>query len=306
MQPMKIAVLGNGAWGAALASAARRRGNDVALWGRKLLNPTPKEVLKNAEIIILAVPSHAMREVCGQFRPLIPRNSILVSVAKGIEQDSHLRMTQIIRKVTGHPAVAVLSGPSFASEVQRGLPTAVVCAAGRAIHAKKIQAAFNNDDFRVYTQSDVVGVELGGALKNVMAIGAGACVGLGLGENAIAALITRGLAELSRIGMALGGRRETFFGLSGVGDLILTCSSDESRNRRLGERLALGERLEDILATLGGTAEGVKTARSVHQLLQKHKMEGPIVTEIYLALYEQKPLAEAVKALMGREPKKEF
>jgi len=303
---MKIAVIGNGAWGCALAQAANRRGHEAAVWGRSQSKPDLPETLNDAEIVILAVPSHAMRDLCGKIKSLLDKRMLLVSVAKGIEQDTHRRMSEIIHEVTGHSAVAVLSGPSFASEVQQGMPTAVVCASIREAQAKKVQVAFNGDDFRVYTQTDVVGVELGGALKNVMAIGAGVCVGLGLGENAIAALITRGLSELSRLGMALGGKKETFFGLSGVGDLILTCSSDKSRNRRLGERLARGEKMETILETLEGTPEGYRTARSVHQLLRKHRLDGPIVTEIYLALYEKKPLSEAVKALMGREPKKEF
>jgi len=212
----------------------------------------------------------------------------------------------VIARETGRDEVLTMSGPTFASEVAKGAPSALVCAASTEKWAQRIQHVFNGEDFRVYTSGDIVGVELGGALKNVMAIAAGACVGIGLGENAVAALITRGLAELSRVGIALGGRPQTFYGLSGVGDLILTCSSSQSRNRRVGEALGRGENLPDILASLGGTAEGVKTARSAHQILQEKKLEAPILSEVYSILYEGKPVKETVKSLMGREPKKEF
>ncbi len=306
---MKIAVIGNGAWGSALASLARRRGHPVSVWGRHPRDgecPGLEEALKDAEVILLGVASHAMREVCEKSKAHIPSHAVLVSLAKGIEQDTDLRMSQVIAAATGRREIAAMSGPTFASEVLRGVPSAIVCAAEDEGWAKRIQAALNGDDFRVYTHTDVTGVELGGALKNIMAIAAGVCVGLGLGENTVAALITRGLAELSRIGTALGGQPHTFYGLSGVGDLILTCSSRQSRNRLVGEGLGRGETLQQVLSLLKGTAEGVKTSRSVYQILQRERLEAPILQEIYSVLYEGKPAREAVRALMGREPKSEF
>jgi len=306
---LKVAVIGNGAWGSALATLSRRRGHDTTLWGRhSRVNECAdlKEALHDAEIVLLGIPSHAMREICRSAKAHLPKNTLLVSMAKGIEEETHLRVSEVIARETGRDEVLTMSGPTFASEVAKGAPSALVCAASTEKWAQRIQHVFNGEDFRVYTSGDIVGVELGGALKNVMAIAAGACVGIGLGENAVAALITRGLAELSRVGIALGGRPQTFYGLSGVGDLILTCSSSQSRNRRVGEALGRGENLPDILASLGGTAEGVKTARSAHQILQEKKLEAPILSEVYSILYEGKPVKETVKSLMGREPKKEF
>ncbi len=306
---MKITILGNGAWGSALAELSRRRWHDVKLWGRhpKKGEATDlKDALDQSEIVLLAIPSHAMRQICQQAKPYISPHTLLVSMAKGIEQDTDLRMSEVIIDSTSKNKVAVISGPGFAEEVKAGLPCAVACAATEEKWAKEIQAAFNGEDFRVYTSADVVGVELGGALKNVMAIAAGICAGMGLGESAIATLITRGTIELSRIGTALGGHPQTFFGLSGIGDLILTCSSTQSRNHQVGKKLAQGLALSDILASLHGTAEGVKTAHSVHQILQKKNLEAPILQEVYSVLYQQKPVREALKTLMGREPKREF
>ena len=306
---MKIAVIGNGAWGSALAALARRRGHSVTVWGRHPRDgecSDLEEALRDAEMVLLGVASHAMREVCTHAKTHIPRNALLVSLAKGIEQDTDLRMSQVIAASTERQKVAVMSGPTFASEIMRGMPSAIVCAAADEAWARSVQEALNGDDFRVYTHTDVVGVELGGALKNIMAIAAGVCVGLGLGENTLAALITRGLAELSRIGTALGGHSNTFYGLSGVGDLILTCSSRQSRNRQVGEGLGRGQTLQEVLSSLKGTAEGVKTSRSVHQMLQKEKLEAPILQEIYRVLYEGRTARDAVRALMGREPKSEF
>ena len=305
---MKIAILGNGAWGSALAGLARRHGRAVRVWGRHPKNgecKTFSSALDGAEIILLAVPSHAMREVCRDIKPHLARNALLISVAKGIEQDTDLCMTEVISRTTGRKEVAAMSGPTFAVEVEQGIPSALVCAAANEKWARKAQDVFHGDDFRVYTTRDVRGVELGGALKNVMAIAAGVCAGLGLGDNTLAALITRGLAELSRVGTALGGKARTFYGLSGVGDLILTCSSSKSRNRRVGEALGRGKDLDTILRTLRGTAEGVRTARSVHQILEKKKLEAPILRAVYAVLYEGKPAPLAVRELMGREPGKE-
>lgn len=306
---MKIAVLGNGAWGSALAALAKRRGHEVRVWGRHPRDGESSDLaatLRGAEILLLGVASHAMREVCGTARPLLPEGALLISLSKGIEQDTDLRMSQVIGEVTGRREVAAMSGPTFAAEVLRGVPSALVCASSDESWARRAQSAFSGEDFRVYTHTDVTGVELGGALKNIMAIAAGVCVGLGLGENTLAALITRGLAELSRIGTALGGQPQTFYGLSGVGDLILTCSGRQSRNRQVGEGLGQGKALPEVLASLKGTAEGVKTSRSVQQILRREKLDAPILQEIYSVLYEAKPPREAVRALMGREPRSEF
>jgi glycerol-3-phosphate dehydrogenase (NAD(P)+) len=311
---LNIAVIGNGAWGLALANLAARRGHSTSLWGRTRRNGLQSiaetsvlaEALSGAEIVLLAVPSHAMREICKGLKPHLTTNPLLISVAKGIEQDTDLRMSEVISEVTQQKKVAVMSGPTFASEVEKGCPSALVCAAPQEIWAKSVQTVFNGEDFRVYTHTDITGVELGGALKNVIAIAAGACVGMGLGDNALAALITRGLAELSRIGVSLGGELQTFYGLSGVGDLILTCSSRQSRNHQVGEGLGRGESLAQILPKIHGTAEGVKTARSVYQMLQKKKLDAPILHEVYLTLYEGKPARQSIKDLMNREPKKEF
>ncbi|MDD2706623.1 MAG: NAD(P)-dependent glycerol-3-phosphate dehydrogenase [Verrucomicrobiae bacterium] len=305
---MKIAVLGNGAWGSGLAALAERHGHKVALWGPPFAgkpSPSLPDALSGAEMVILAVPSHVMREVCADAKPHFPADAMLVSVAKGIELDTDCRMSEIIEAVSGRKEVAVLSGPSFASEVLKGLPTAVVCASALEKVARKVQETLSGEDFRIYTSHDVVGVEFGGALKNVMAIAAGACAGLGLGENALAAMITRGVAELARVGTAFGGEAQTFFGLSGMGDLMLTCSSSQSRNYQVGEGLGRGKSLDEILRTLQGTAEGVKTAKSVRQLLQLRKLEAPILDEVYRLLYEGKTARAALRDLMTRELKKE-
>lgn len=306
---MNVAVIGNGAWGSTLAALLRQRGHLTQRWGRHPKSGETSDLsqaLQSAELVFLGVPSHAMREVCQALKPYLPSGALLISLAKGIEQDTYFRMSEVIQEATGRPEVAVLSGPTFASEVARGLPSALVCAASHEKWSKLVQDVFNNEVLRVYTHTDLIGVELGGALKNVMAIAAGVCVGMGLGENALAALITRGLAELSRIGTSLGGNSQTFYGLSGVGDLILTCSSSQSRNRRVGEALGRGEELQSIMASLQGTAEGVRTARSVYQILQKNRLDAPILQEVYSVLYEKKSARDAVRCLMMREPKPEF
>lgn len=305
---MKIAILGNGAWGTALDALAQRRGHTTRVWGPPFSgHPSQdlEEALIGAEVALLAIPSHVMREVCQSASPFLPRGVLLVSVAKGIEQDTDLCMSQVIFDETRREEIAALSGPSFAAEVKQGLPTAVVCASRQEPLAETVQGALNGEDFRVYTSRDIRGVELGGALKNVIAVAAGACAGLGLGENALAALITRALAELARVGTALGGEAQTFFGLSGAGDLMLTCSSTQSRNFQVGKGLGEGRTLDEILKNLAGTAEGVKTARSVHQILETNRLDAPILLEVYRILYEGKPARAAVKALMAREPKKE-
>ncbi len=329
---MNVTVIGTGGWGTALAVLLHGNGHRVTLWGRlpeevdpilahrenKLLLPGVKipeaitvtldsaAALRGAELVVLAVPSHGMRAICRQVKPHLPAGATLVHVAKGIEQDTDARMSEVIDEELGHGGVVVLSGPSHAEEVGRGIPTAVVVAARDGGRAAAVQQAFMNERFRIYTHGDVVGVELGGALKNVIALAAGVCDGIGFGDNTKAALCTRGLAEMARLGVAVGARRETFFGLSGVGDLIVTAFSRHSRNRGFGERLGRGESVDQILASTKTVAEGVKTAKSVWQLAQKQGVDVPISREAFGIIYEGKSPKQAVRDLMGREAKPEF
>jgi glycerol-3-phosphate dehydrogenase (NAD(P)+) len=265
-----------------------------------------KSALRGTELVVLAVPSHGMRPICEKLRDYLPTDVPVVSVAKGIENGTGARMSEVIAEVLKTEHIVVLSGPSHAEEVGRGIPTAVVAASLQAQHAVLAQKAFMNERFRIYTHDDIIGVELGGALKNVIAIAAGACDGIGFGDNTKAALCTRGLTEMTRLGVALGARRETFFGLSGVGDLIVTAFSRHSRNRGFGERLGKGETLEQIVASTQMVAEGVKTAKSAWQLAQRHGVDVPITREVHAILYEGKPPKQAVRDLMTREAKPEF
>lgn len=326
---MNITVIGTGGWGTALAVLLHGNGHRVTLWGRlpeevdpilahrenKTFLPGVKipdaiqvtldtqTALRQAEMAVFAVPSHGMRPICRQVREYLPANAALVHVAKGIENETGARMSEVIAEELKTDRVVVLSGPSHAEEVGRGIPTAVVVAGRDAALA---QQAFMNERFRIYTHDDIIGVELGGALKNVIALAAGCCDGIGFGDNTKAALCTRGLAEMSRLGVGMGARPETFFGLSGVGDLIVTAFSRHSRNRGFGERLGQGETAEQIAASTKTVAEGVKTAKSVWQLAQKRGVDVPISREVYAILYEGKPPKQAVRDLMKREAKPEF
>ncbi len=329
---MNVTVIGTGGWGTALAVLLHGNGNKVTLWGRLKEEVDPilaagenkaflpgvkipheiaitldaKSALRGAELIVLAVPSHGMRPICKQLSEFIPQGAALVHVAKGIENETGARMSEVIAEVLGTDRVVVLSGPSHAEEVGRGIPTAVVVASKYDELAQIAQRAFMNERFRIYTHHDVVGVELGGALKNVIAIAAGTCEGIGFGDNTKAALCTRGLAEMARLGVELGARRETFFGLSGVGDLIVTAFSKHSRNRGFGERLGKGETPDQIAGSTPMVAEGVRTAKSAWQLAQRHKVDVPITREVYAIIYEGKPPKQAVRDLMTREAKPEF
>jgi glycerol-3-phosphate dehydrogenase (NAD(P)+) len=329
---MKVTVIGTGGWGTALAVLLQANGHAVTLWGRlkeevdpilvagenKMFLPgvtLPPEIsitldakaaLSEAELVVLAVPSHGMRPICRQLREFVPAKALLVHVAKGIENETGARMSEVITDVLGRDDLVVLSGPSHAEEVGRGIPTAVVVASTRNALAVSTQKAFGNERFRIYTHDDIVGVELGGALKNVIAIAAGACDGIGFGDNTKAALCTRGLAEMARLGVALGAKRETFFGLSGVGDLIVTAFSRHSRNRAFGERLGRGETPDQIAAHTPTVAEGVKTARSAWQLAQRHRVDVPITREVYDIIYERKSPMQAMRDLMTREAKPEW
>ncbi len=328
----RIAILGSGSWGTALAVLLDGAGHRVRLWGafpeeidairraganeRYLpgievapsIEPTADldAALDGAELAVLAVPSHVMGELCGRLAGRIPPETVLVSVAKGIEIDGLRRMSTVIRDLLGPVRLAVLSGPSHAEEVARRIPTAVVAASDDPDVARDVQETFMTDRFRVYTSDDVAGVEYGGSLKNVFAIASGVSDGIGFGDNTKAALITRGLAELSRLGVALGGRRETFSGLSGMGDLIVTCLSRWSRNRRVGERLGRGEKLDAILADMTMVAEGVRTTRAARMLARRAGVEAPIIEKVYQVLYEDHRPDEAVALLMTRSAKPEF
>ena len=329
---MNVTVIGTGGWGTALAVLLHGNGRRVMLWGRlkeevdpilaagenKAFLPgvkIPRDLtitldaaaaLRDAELLVLAVPSHGMRPICRQLREFIAPDARLVHVAKGIENETGARMSEVIAEELHTDRVAVLSGPSHAEEVGRGVPTAVVIASRQADLAELAQRVFMNERFRIYTHDDVAGVELGGALKNVIALAAGVCDGIGFGDNTKAALCTRGLAEMSRLGVALGARRETFFGLSGVGDLIVTAFSRHSRNRGFGERLGRGETAEQISGSTPMVAEGVRTAKSALQLAQRYGVDVPITREVYGIIYEGKPPQQAVKDLMTREAKPEF
>lgn len=327
-----IAVLGAGSWGTALAVHLARSGRTVRLWARNpqlveqmartrinavylpgVMLPsgvTPESslsrALAGAAFVVAAVPSHGLREVMRVAAPLFSPEAVIVSATKGIEGGSLRRMSQVVSEETGgRLPVVVLSGPSFASEVARGLPTAVLAASSDTAAAARVQEQFRGPGLRLYVSDDVPGVEIGGALKNVIAIAAGAVEGLGLGHNAMAALITRGLAEISRLACAEGGRRDTLAGLSGLGDLVLTCTGDLSRNRHVGLELGRGRRLDDVLSELRMVAEGVRTTAAAVELGARHGIELPITAQMAAVLDGRSSPREGVESLMGRPQRAE-
>ncbi len=330
---MKAAVVGAGAWGSALALVLAENGHDVTLWSfeaevadainsarenpylpgvaipeRVVASADLTDSVHDAELVVSVSPSQVVREVMASAGPALRPDAALVSASKGIELSSLRRMDEVLTEVVPASVMesfAVLSGPSFAREVAENAPTAVVVAARRSEVAEAIQRTFQTGWFRVYTNPDVVGVELGGALKNVIALAAGVVAGLGWGSNTTAALITRGLAEMTRLGVALGARPTTFSGLAGMGDLVLTCTGSLSRNRTVGLRLGQGETLEDILGEMSAVAEGVKTVEAVHALARQHGVEMPIAEQVFAIVHDGKKPEEAVRALMLREPKPE-
>lgn len=331
---MRISVLGAGGWGTTLAILLYHNGHNVTLWEykshyAKILNKSrenkiylpgikiPEEIkithsleesCHNKHFIVLAIPSQFIRGVLTQMKDFNFKNTTFVSVAKGIEKDTLKTVSQIIQdeiKKISPSQIGVLSGPSHAEEVSRKIPTAVVAASSDVTTAKEIQSAFITSYFRVYSSTDILGVEYGGALKNVIAIGAGIVDGAKFGDNTKAAIMTRGIAEISRLGIALGARPETFSGLSGMGDLIVTCISKHSRNRYVGEQIGMGKKLKDILKSMQMVAEGVETSRSVYQLSQKHNIETPICTAVYKILYEDLDPIKVTYELMTRDMKAE-
>jgi glycerol-3-phosphate dehydrogenase (NAD(P)+) len=330
--PTHFAILGAGAWGTALALVlAQKPEHRVTLWGarqetaaallqqrenRRLLPGVPiadsikvtasiDQATAAADLLITAIPTVYLRPTLHRIAATVPQGTSVLSLTKGLECETFRRPSEIIQEELGARTVAVLSGPSHAEEVARGLPTTVVAACEDMALARQVQAALATERFRVYTNRDVRGVELGGALKNIIGIAAGISDGLGLGDNAKSALMTRGQAEMARFGVALGAEAETFWGLAGMGDLITTCISPHGRNRQVGMRLARGERLAEIVNNMPMVAEGINTARSVHDLARRMAIAMPITDEVYRVLYEDKDPRAAVDDLMGREPKSE-
>jgi glycerol-3-phosphate dehydrogenase (NAD(P)+) len=332
---MTIAVIGAGGWGTALSVVAARAGRGVRLWARGaevaeevnrersngaylagheipaavLATCDPGEALRGAEVVILAAPSHATRAVLEGLKEFARPGMVFVSATKGVEAETGARMSEVVADVLGAAAASrfvCLSGPSFAQEVAAGEPTAVVAASADEGCARRVQSALSAPNFRVYTNRDVTGAELGGASKNVMALAAGMLSGLGLGSNSRAALVTRGLAEMTRLALAEGARLETLMGLAGLGDLVLTCTGALSRNRRVGEQLGRGRALDEVLAGMREVAEGVRTARALLLLARRRGVELPITEEVNAVLYEGKAARAAVESLMSRPPGDEF
>ncbi len=325
---MKITVIGAGAWGTALARLLCEGANAVTIWGNQpeclqaikevrrneaylpgVDLPSELNVegdltraLKGSECLVVAVPSQPFRKVTSV---LDGYSGMIVSVTKGIEYDTGLTMCGVLKQNAPQARCVALSGPSFAIEVARGMPTAIVAASRDAAAGTTAQRLFSRPAFRVYTSTDVLGVELGGALKNVIAIAAGVGDGLGFGDNSKAALVTRAISEIRRLGVACGAQPDTFVGLSGLGDLMVTCFSHHSRNRGFGERVGRGEKPSEIAGSMLAVAEGYPTARSAYQLARKHQVVTPVIDEVYAMLYEGKDVRRAVAALMTRELKPE-
>ena len=326
---MRISVLGAGSWGSAVYKLLTLAGHDVVIWARRERvaealrngeNPyylpgvsLPKakaftnveEAVSGSEMLVFAIPAQYMRNFLEKNGHVLPRDAIYVNLAKGIEMETGKRMEEVFKEIIGEVAYATLSGPSHAEEVARDVPTSVVVASRSEEVAKKVQRAFNTVTFRVYWNDDVTGVEIAGALKNVMAIAVGAVDGLGGWDNSKAALITRGLFEMARYGEVFGARRETFMGLAGMGDLIVTCTSRYSRNRYVGEMVARGRKLEEILSEMRMVAEGVYTVKIVYEIAKNREIYMPITEHVYRVLYEGMDVREAMHSLLDRPLKKE-
>jgi glycerol-3-phosphate dehydrogenase (NAD(P)+) len=325
--PEPIAVAGNGGWGTAVALILVGKGLPVRLWGIEsdyvretarsrenpkylpgvklpenlLVTPDFEKATEGAGLIISAVPTQHLRKT---WEKLLPRDrsvgAPILSLSKGIEVTTLTRPTQILRQAAGRRKLAVLVGPSHAEEVVRGLPAAVVVASTDEDFAREVQGIVSTDRFRAYTNTDVLGVEFASALKNVLALAAGISDGLGLGDNAKSALLTRGVVEIARLGVALGANRQTFYGLAGIGDIITTCVSPHGRNRAVGERIGRGEKVNDVLGSMSQVAEGVPTTKAAYKLSKKHGLEMPITEQIYRILFNRKSPEKGLAALMGR------
>lgn len=333
MKKQNITILGDGAWGTTLAILLSDNGHNVSIWSafpehleeldKKRENKKylagikiPKNIvfekdlklaIEKSDWIVFAIPSKFFRDVAIQVKqtnnPL--KNKIFINVAKGLEQKTLKRMTEVLKDELGSVQTAVLSGPTIAIEVARKMPAIVVAASKNRKVAKKIQEMFSNEYFRVYTSTDVIGVEISGPLKNIIAVVAGISDGLGFGANAKAAILTRGIVEIQRLGQKLGAKRKTFSGIAGLGDLSTTCISPESRNRTFGERIAKGESLEKIIRTTDGIIEGITTSEAVYQLSKKNRVDMPFVERVYQVIYENKNPKEATRELMQRKRKAE-
>ena len=328
----RVTVIGGGAMGTACAIVlSENPDQQVSLWARNPVHAAemaetrenqrllpgvsiPSSIaitsditaaVADSDLLVMAVPTAFLRDCLNDISPALNNDRPVVSVIKGIENETFLRPSEIIGEVLGSRAVVSLSGPSHAEEITRRLPATVVAASGDLALARRVQQTFTTDRFRVYTNVDIIGVELAAALKNVIAIAAGICDGLGYGDNAKSALMTRGLVEMPRFGTSLGALPETFAGLAGMGDLITTCASPYSRNRKVGERLGAGETLEQILQSMDAVAEGVWTTRSVHELAEQQGIDMPITAEVFRVLFEGKPALEATDSLMMRPPRNE-
>ncbi|NQV14616.1 NAD(P)-dependent glycerol-3-phosphate dehydrogenase [bacterium] len=328
---MKIAVIGSGSWGMTLAIHLLKNGHDVNVWfylkkdykqaldQKELPDYLPdvklpdglqftmdmKECIRDKDIILIAIPSHTIGATLTKIAEFIPPNTIIINVAKGIENDTLRTMSQVISfALPKHPItkISTLYGPTHAEEVVRGMPSTIVAACPNESTAQVVQKIFMSDTLRVYTNTDILGVEFGGSLKNVIAIAAGILAGLGYGDNTLAALLTRGLFEMTRLGVYLGAKELTFSGLSGMGDLIVTCLSTHSRNRYVGFELGKGRKLNEILKEMKMVAEGINTSRSVHQLIERTGVEMPISEQIFKVLFEDKDPKNALEELMGRAP----
>ena len=334
MSERKVAIIGGGSWGTAFAAVIARNGVPVTIWARRtdaaeeidlrhrndlylpgielpatLGATTDQErAIRDARLVVMAVPSDGFRDRCAEVAPMLEPDAILVSLCKGIERDSGKRMSTVAQEATGLPPerIAVVSGPNLAREVARGLPGATVAACIDEGNARIVQELCHAPTFRVYTNTDVIGVEIGGACKNVVAIASGVADGYGYGENALSALITRGLVEITRLGVAMGGSPLTFIGLAGVGDLIATSMSKLSRNHHVGEELAKGRRLDDIIASMSQVAEGVKSCGAILKLAAEHGVEMPIAERVGRVLLEGADVKEMVDSLLTRDAEEEF
>ncbi|MPQ42462.1 NAD(P)H-dependent glycerol-3-phosphate dehydrogenase [Clostridium tarantellae] len=327
----KVTFLGAGSFGTSLAILLANKGNKVSLWDRQkdvvedininrkndkyikdLTIPTNvtayeniDKALEDCEYLVLAIPSHVIRTMCKNIKKKINKNTIIINIAKGIEEGTNLRLSQVINEELPENHIVVLSGPSHAEEVAMGIPTTLVASSKEMKYAELVQDLFMCKNFRVYTNDDIVGVEIGGAVKNIIALAAGVSDGIGYGDNSKAALMTRGMAEIARIGIKMGGKAETFFGLTGMGDLIVTCTSMHSRNRRAGILLGQGKSVSEAVEEVGMVVEGIKACKAFYELKEKQGINMPITDISYKVLFNGKDPKEAVKELMERDKTRE-